>query len=383
MHLSLSGNPLEEGIEDLADSIRASQVPAGLYLEVIEFKEESNYVFLIRALAETKAVSLLSLAGTAPTPSLDTIHEACSSEMIESLEYLFSNNKSIRYLDLSGFSGKLEDGQLSRGFARALAGLSENTTMTHLKIRNQNLHEDVGTLGRVLSVNQTLRVVDCQDNNLNLTSIKFLNSSLKENDRIIDFPFPPAEREAIWKNILRGLRKGATTTSCSTKASAGVNRLNDAHEVMLRDMFNREFDEIDEHLRRNRLALEEAAGQLLDFDMSADSLEDMEDTWLGLEHDEAGHTDLGSEDTTPTETDQRRPRRPTVRSSYIDMDTSLPAPYHVRHGMDGLESPTETLDLASEISTPPEMVGAESVPGDAEFKQMMHEFREVGFDTAS
>jgi len=379
MHLSLSGNPLEDGIEDLADVIRASQVPTGLYLEVIEFKEESNYILLIRALAETKSVSLLSLAGTAPTPSLDSIHQTCSTEIIEALNYLFTHNKSIRYLDLSGFSGKLEDGQLAKGFARALANLSENTTMTHLKIRNQNLHEDVGTLGRVLTENQTLRVLDCQDNRLNLTSMKFLVSSLKENNRIIDFPFTTAERAAIWRNILQGFHKTPAGTPCPPKGAGPAGKLNNAQDVMLRDVLNRQFDEIDEHLRRNRLALEEAAGQLLDFDMSADSLEDMEDTWLGLDPDEAEPSGLGSDDTTPT-TVHRSPRRPTVRSSYIDMP--LPAPYHVRHGIDGLESPTETLDPPSEISTPPELESPEeAVPEGVSFKQMMHEFRESGFNT--
>jgi hypothetical protein len=380
IHLSLSGNPLEDGIEDLADAIRANQIPAGLYLEVVEFKDESNYDLLIRALAETESVSLLSLAGTAPTPSLDTIHQTCSGEMIETLEYLFSHNKSIRYLDLSGFSGKLEDGQLARGFARALAGLSENTTMTHLKIRNQNLHDDVGTLGRALSTNQTLRVLDCQDNNFNLTSIKFLVGSLKENDRIIDFPFTAAERAAIWNNILQGLHK-CPAAACPAKGSTAAEKLNKAQEGMLRDVLNRQFDEIDEHLRRNRLVLGEAADHLLDFEMSAGSLEDMKDTWLGLDPEETEHS-FGSNDTTPIVAEQHGLRRPTVRSSNIHMDTSLPAPYHVRHGIDGLESPTETLDPASEISTPPEIVG-ESVPGDLAFKQMMTEFREVGLDTAS
>ncbi|KAK4448540.1 protein NLRC3 [Podospora aff. communis PSN243] len=375
LHLSLSGNPLEDGIEDLADAIRSNQVPAGLYLEVVEFKEESNYNLLILALAETESVSLLSLAGTAPTPSLDTIHQTCSGEMIETLEYLFSHNKSIRYLDLTGFSGKLEDGQLARGFARALAGLSDNTTLTHLKIRNQNLHDDVGTLGRALSTNKTLRVLDCQDNNFNLTSIKFLVSSLKDNDRIIEFPFTAAERAAIWNNILQGLHKSSAVTY-PAKGTAAAEKLNKAQEVMLRDVLNRQFDEIDKHLRRNRLALGEVAGQLLEFEMSAGSLEDMEDTWLGIDPEEIEHS-IGSNDTTPTIIEPRSLRRPTVRSSYIHADTSISAPYHVRHGMDGMESPTETLDPASEISTPPEIVG-ENAPEDLTFKQMMAEFREIG-----
>lgn len=384
MHLSISGNPLEDGIDHLADAIRESTVPSGISMEVVEFKEESNYLYLIRALAETRAVSLLSLAGTAPTPSLDTIYQPCSCEAIKTLGEFFARNQSIRYLDMSGFSGKLEDGQLAKGFARSLAGLSKNNTMTHLRIRNQNLDDDVGTLGRALSENKTLRILDCQDNQLNLSSVKFLVSSVKSNHTVIDLPFSADERAAIWNNILQGLQKTSRANGHVAKGAA-VARLQIMQESMLREVLDRELDELQTYLRRNRATFEESFGVLLDIDTPASTLEDMEATWRALTADrrlgEAGeHTYSGSDEITPTLVE--RPHRPTVRSSRIGFETSVLAPYHIRHGDDGADSPTDTLDPASEISTPPEME-APAGPEELVFDKMVHELRAKGFDSPS
>lgn len=391
MHLSISGNPLEDGIEDLADVIRENKVPAGLSMELVEFREESNYLLLMRALTDTRCVSFLNLAGTAPTPSLHAINEPCSNDMVKELHDLFAYNQSIRYLDLSGFSGKLEDGQLAKGFGRSLAGLCNNKTMSHLKIRNQNLHDDAGTLGRVLSENGSLRVVDCQDNQLNLTSLKFLVSSLKDNYKIIDFPLSPADRDTIWKNILRGLRKSSDGTTTASGKGGTIGRLKHREGVLLHDIFDRQFEELDGYLLRNRTALEEASGQLLDFDLSADSLEDMEETWLALEPEEydSRNASPGVQEAAPTTVagEVPRPRRATVRSSCVFANTAIPISYHTRQGDEGMESPTETLDPVSEISTPeiftPEEVEIPIVPGGGmEFKKMIHEFRESGFESA-
>ncbi|KAK0710971.1 hypothetical protein B0H67DRAFT_492783 [Lasiosphaeris hirsuta] len=390
MHLSISGNPLEDGVEDLADVIRENKVPAGLSMELVEFRDESNFLLLIRALACTRSVSFLNLAGTAPTPSLHAINEPCSNEMVKELHDLFAYNQSIRYMDLSGFSGKLEDGQLAKGFARSLAGLCHNKTMTHLKLRNQNLHDDAGTLGRVLSENRSLRVVDCQDNQLNLTSLKFLVSSLKDNYKIIDFPFSPADRETIWKNILRGLRKSTDGTTTASGSGGTVGRLKHKEGILLHGIFDRQFEELDGYLLRNRTALEQASGQSLDFDLSADSLEDMEETWLALEPDEydsrnaspavqeAAHTAVARA--------APRPRRATVRSSCVFANTAIPISYYTRQADEGMESPTETLDPVSEISTPQEAGIPIVIPiapgGEGDFKQMIHEFTESGFESS-
>ncbi|KAK3997316.1 hypothetical protein QBC44DRAFT_338764 [Cladorrhinum sp. PSN332] len=296
LHLCISGNPIEDGIEHLAQAIRESKGPSGLYMEMVEFRDEDNYITLINALAETKYLSLVSLAGTAPTPSS---YGKCSPDLVNTLHNFFARNNSIRCLDLSGFCGKLDDGQLTKGFGRSLSGLSQNTTMTHLRIRNQNLHDDAGTLGKVLTENNTLMVLDCQDNNLNLTSLRFLVDSMKTNTSIIEFPFSSRERAAIWKNILRGLRRTASTNAGSRtapgtmsaraeaskkdsskkdkSASTHHNHLNPhakdknslrPEETMLHKVLDDQFDILNAQLRRNRAALEAASGQILDLDSS-------------------------------------------------------------------------------------------------------------------
>ena len=384
MHLSISGNPLEDGIEHLADAIRESKVPSGIIMEVVEFKEESNYLHLIRALTETRAISLLSLAGTAPTPSLETIYQPCSCETIKTLEEFFARNQSIRYLDMSGFSGKLEDGQLARGFARSLAGLSKNTTLTHLRIRNQNLDDDVGTLGRALSENNTLRVLDCQDNQLNLSSVKFLVSSVKSNHILVDFPFSIGERASIWNNILQGLQlqKSSRPNGHVAKGMA-VGRLQTMQEAMLREVLDRELDKLKGYLRRNRAIFENTLGIPLDIDTPASTLEDMETTWRSFTVErrlgEAGeYINSGSDEITPTLTEC--PHRPTVRSSCLGFEMPVFVPYNISHADDGADSPTDTLDPASEISTPPEME-APTGPEELVFDTMVHELRASGFDS--
>ncbi|KAL2259165.1 hypothetical protein VTK26DRAFT_7251 [Humicola hyalothermophila] len=272
MHLCLSGNPIENGIGDLASAIREQKGPAALDMEMIEFKEENNYLCLIKALTETKHLSLLSLAGTAPSPSS---HGPCSQELVTTLRDLFARNASIRCLDLSGFCGKLDDGQLPKGFGRALSGLAHNTALTHLRIRNQNLHDDAGTLGRALAANTTLRALDCRDNSLNLTSLRFLVDNLvTHNTTIVHFPFPPAERRAIWKTILRGLQR--TPSSVSVPALGTISSLSAAsgsgpgglprnrdllreEESLLRTVLDEQFALLDARLKQNRAAMEEAA----------------------------------------------------------------------------------------------------------------------------
>lgn len=311
LYLCLNGNPVEDGIDALCDAIKESQTPAGLSMEMIEFREESHYLSLIRALTETRYITSLSLLGTAPsTPSQGT----CSREAIRVFERFFAENKSIRYLDISGFSGKLDDGQLAKGFGRSLIGLTRNKYLTYLRIRNQNLHEDAGILGKVISENRQLMLFDCQDNKFNCTSFQFLVQSMRTNTQIIEFPVERRERDAIWKNTLQGLNRGpygqilTSTTGTGTVPTKGKKgKKHESHkslslgkmtqhpsangsssnlkdplkeqETMLRTVLSRLFDELDGYLRRNRHALEEASGQMLDFDGLAS--DGQEEVWPG------------------------------------------------------------------------------------------------------
>ncbi|EAQ91372.1 hypothetical protein CHGG_03307 [Chaetomium globosum CBS 148.51] len=256
MHLCLSGNPIEDGIEDLAAAITSNQGPAGLYLEMIEFKHEANYLTLLEALTTTRHLTLLSLAGHRPLPRLPR----------------------PLHLDLSGFSGKLDDGQLPPGAGRALSGLATNTTLTHLRIRNQNLHSDAGVLGRALALNSTLRALDCRGNGLNLTSLRFLVDSLAApTSAITEFPCPADERAAVWRTVLRGLQRTPSsaavsalgTVSAAAAASAGaavaVRDLLKGEEVLLRGVLDGLWERLEGCLRENRRKL----GVVVDGNMAA------------------------------------------------------------------------------------------------------------------
>ncbi|KAL2137366.1 hypothetical protein VTI74DRAFT_3306 [Chaetomium olivicolor] len=431
MHLCLSGNPIEHGISDLAATIRSQHGPAGLYLEMIEFKDEPNYLTLLSALTATQHLTLLSLAGTAPSPSSPG---PCSDDLVATLHTFFARNASIKYLDLSGFSGKLDDGQLPMGAGGSLSGLAANHTLTHLRIRNQNLHDDAGALGRALAENGTLLSVDCRDNNLNLTSLRFLVDSLRGNSasRVVDFPMPRQEREAIWRNVLRGLQRtpsslalsslkaegtvsaaaGAAAATANGGGGGAIRDLLRDEERLLREVLERQFGLLEERLRENRARLEARKGEgeertssMLSLEMGAQRRHrhqrSSSSTALGLLSGEDGWPGFElAADAGPT------------RSSSMgsDQDASLPAPYgcpamlhDATHGsvrvVGGMESPTETLDPVSEVETPAEEKDQEQVrvveevseagrrsPGESDvvedevFRKMVDDFRRAGFE---
>ena len=363
IHLFLNGNPLDEGLEYLAEAIRYSQGPAALSMEMVEFKSERRYAEFIRALAATEHLSFLNLVGTSPILQGTGV---CSKDTLSALEEFFAHNKSIRYLDISGFSGKLDEGQLGKGFGHSLMGLTKNTTMTHLRVRNQNLHDDAGTLGVVISENKFLRMLDCQDNKLNMTSLQFLVSSLKSNFNIVEFPFSPEERGRIWAEILVGLRR--QTSSIPSKKEKTPLPLQ-SQETMLREVFWHKFEELGQYLVRNRELLENTIGQAFEYESPSESGD--EGNWPRLGLMAGASVTIPEEDDTPTGINEAAgARRPaTIRSSNITIDTSIPAPYHIPAG-DGAESPTDTLGHASEMSTTPELVSP-STPDDVAFLKLI------------
>lgn len=258
-HLHISGNPLEDGIEDLCRAISSTPGPAGLHMDMIEFRDEASFVALMKALAVNKNISFLSLAGTAPIPPADA---PCGADVCEALEGFFTKNSSVRFLDLSGYSGKLDEGQLGKGFARALRGLASNSTLTHLRIRNQNLHDDVGTLGSVIRLNSTLRMVDCQDNSWNLTSIQFLAKSLKLNKSVVEFPFEQREYDRVWRRVATDVRRQSAISKAAMAAQNG-------QENALRGALNKQVQELKETVQRNRLALELNSPFVIDHEESS------------------------------------------------------------------------------------------------------------------
>ena len=405
----LSENPLEDGIEYLAHSIQHSRGPSGLHMDMVEFREERNYALLLKAFTVTRHISLLSLVGTAPTPSPNI---PCSETTLQVLRDFFAENSSISFLDLSGYSGKLDEGQLAKGLGRSCQGLAQNQTLTHLWIRNQNLHDDAGVLGSVLRQNRTLVMFDCQDNGLNLTSLQFLIQSLKHNHTLLDFPVSTAERDRIWSRVVGELqhpqhqqqqqqqqllqslqkqkKKKTLTLSKSTK-----NRLAE-QEAGIKQVLDQSLAELEEYLDRNRQASEhqppqqsttdwdhhDRAGSEADFD--PDKAGDWERELEGRIWGGRG-AEANPDESKRVSAAARTRRRPTVRSSAMLINITDPTPYQVQPG-EGMESPTDTTDTMGatpvQATRPPELI-APCIPGgedDDIFQKVMQNLKERGFE---
>ncbi|ROV87357.1 hypothetical protein VSDG_09864 [Cytospora chrysosperma] len=375
VHLHISGNPLEDGIDDLCRAISTTPGPMGLHMNMVEFRDEPNFVALLKALMVNRNISFLSMTGTAPAPSADA---PCAIEVCEALEEFLANNKSVRYLDLSGYSGKLDEGQLGKGSARSLRGLASNDTLTHLRIRNQDLHDDVGTLGSVIRQNSKLRMVDCQDNNWNLTSVQFLAKSLKLNKTIVEFPFEQSEYDRVWKRVVTDVRRqsGTSKTAMATQRE---------QEMVLREALQKQVQDLKETVQRNRLALELNSPFAIGFEESAETCGETGWPSLELKMPNSNQSslppslsatnqkllqampspsrlldlDLDSDlMTTPVDPPGARDKHKemrvhkvpsllpiTVRSDAVEADADITAPYHVARDEAVLETPPGAASL--------------------------------------
>lgn len=329
VHLHLNGNPLEDGIDDFSRALALTPGPSGLHMDMVEFRHETNFVALMKALTMNRHITFLSMAGTAPTPLADG---PCGPEVCEALEAFFRGNTSVRYLDLSGYSGKLDEGQLARGFARSLRGLSTNETLTHLRIHNQNLHDDVGTLGVVIRQNSTLRMLDCQDNSWNLTSVQFLCKSLKLNKSIVEFPFPQTEYERVWRRVVTGIRRQSGVSRAAATAQH-------EQEGVLRAALQRQVQELRATVQRNRAELETGVPLALDFE-EVGQMAGGEGGWPSLE---LKIPNYGSGDSSGGNTTKRASRPPPLhRRTALHLQQPTPSPQRLLD-----------LDLDSDIMVTP------------------------------
>ncbi|KAI1074665.1 RNI-like protein [Whalleya microplaca] len=190
IHILLNENPLEHGSTDWIDLIHGNEAPKMVHLDMIQFQHESNFNRLLTALAENRTIEFLSMVGTGPPNRAD----AKTSELLSTF---FQSNNTLRFLDLSGYSGKLEDSHLGWGLTGAMGGLKHNTTLRQLRVRNHDMGagEDVTELCRVLASNKGLAMLDCQNNNLNHHQFAKLVHALTFNHHIISFPVADADRE--------------------------------------------------------------------------------------------------------------------------------------------------------------------------------------------
>ncbi|PHH76024.1 hypothetical protein CDD82_4165 [Ophiocordyceps australis] len=177
LELCINANQLDQGIDDLCQAISCSFGPSSLFLQMLEFRCETSLTKLLRALTVNKSIECLSLAGMA-------IPEAASSTACQVIAEFFARNDTVRFLDISGYDSKLDEGRLGREFSRALIGVKSNVRLEHLRVRSQMLNINIGDLAEAMSGNKTMRTLDCEGNDFNLSNFKHIIKHLEDNETI-------------------------------------------------------------------------------------------------------------------------------------------------------------------------------------------------------
>ena len=247
--LILNENPLETGSVDWIDLIEGNEAPRTLHLDMIQLERQRNFHRLITALTQNKTIEFLSLVGTGPPTG-------ANAEMSEVLFNLFKLNDSLKFLDISGYSGKLEESQMGWSLSGALSGLMQNSTLLQLRIRNHDLGaaEDVTELCRVLAINQGLAMLDCQNNNFNHSQFAKLVHALDQNQRLISFPWSSADRDYALQEQRRQFMKSLSVSGkplSATLSKSAEHRL-DGLLKSLKEKWNAEAKKAEEIIRRNR-----------------------------------------------------------------------------------------------------------------------------------
>ncbi|KAI0131748.1 RNI-like protein [Hypoxylon sp. NC0597] len=249
MHLLLSENPLELVSTDWIDLIHGNEAPKMLHLDMVLFQHESNFNRLLKALTHNKTIEFLSMVGTGPP-------DRASSKTSELLSRFFELNDTLRFLDFSGYDGKLEDSHLGWGLTGAFGGLKHNNTLRQLRVRNHDIGaaEDLSELCRVLASNKGLAMFDCQQNSLNHHQFAKLVHALNFNHQIISFPLSDVDRQyAIQKEerLFRQHQEQPAKTFQARMLKSAEGRL----EGLLKwveEFWESEVKKVQEILERNR-----------------------------------------------------------------------------------------------------------------------------------
>ncbi|KAI1282455.1 hypothetical protein F5Y07DRAFT_240183 [Xylaria sp. FL0933] len=249
IHLLLNGNPLETGSTDWIDLIHGNEAPTKLHLDMIPFQHESTFNNLLTALSHNKTIKFLSMVGTGPPGRV-------SSRTSDLLSQFFRTNNTLEFLDLSGYSGKLEDGHLGWGLSGALSGLRDNTSLRQLRLRNHDMGaaEDLTELCRIIVANKGLAMLDIQHNNFDHHQFGELVQALNHNHQLISFPISQVDREfAISKEKRLFLQmQGRSASKPLDKLSRSTESRLDGVLTRLHGYWESEAKKAKDILERNR-----------------------------------------------------------------------------------------------------------------------------------
>ncbi|KAI1122868.1 RNI-like protein [Nemania abortiva] len=310
IHLFLNGNPLETGSTDWIDLVHGDEAPTRLHLDMIQFQQESNFNRLLTALSHNKTIKFLSMVGTGPPGRV-------TSKTSDLLSNFLRTNDTLKFLDLSGYSGKLEDGHLGWGLSGALSGLKDNVSLHQLRLRNHDMGaaEDLSELCRIIMANKGLAMFDIRHNNFDHHQFGKLVQALAYNHQLISFPVSDADREyavSKEKRIFLQAQKRPTIKGHDKLTKSAESRL-DGVLAGLHKEWDSELEKVKMILERNR---DHPGNQALEFE--SEYLEAWEDESLP-----AWLTPM------PTQRDKgkRRPSEPDIMTSAGDLspiETSNP-----------------------------------------------------------
>lgn len=214
LHLFVADNRLEQRHDMFVDVISRSITPSHMTIQMLEYSSEHYFGDLIGALSNNKSLKYLDLS-KASLP-VDASDKTC-----EALRRMFTKNKTLEVLDLSGEEAHLEVANFGIGLNHALTGLKNNDTLKILRIEHQRLGlRGASTLASVLEVNRGLREILCENNEINLQAFTVLVSSLAQNTSLLYLPLMDNDRAVSLKKIDRevdGLRESVAVLS--TKAT--------------------------------------------------------------------------------------------------------------------------------------------------------------------
>lgn len=253
MHLHMNGNPLEDVSTDWIDLIEGNEGPRRLHMNMVHFETEENFNRLLEALTNNTTIEFLSLVGTG-SPA------GASPKTLTLLSSLLERNTTLQYLDLSGYSGKLEDSHMGWGLSGALSGLKRNRTLRQLRLRNHNVGdaEDVTELCRVLAQNEGLVMFDLQANNFSHHQFGQLVRALDHNPRLLSFPLAPADRQyaldeerRLFLDVLHSKHKTKRDGSLKPLSKTDEGRLKEML-TFLQEHWDTEARRLADILQRNR-----------------------------------------------------------------------------------------------------------------------------------
>ncbi|KAK8081433.1 RNI-like protein [Apiospora saccharicola] len=253
MHLHMNGNPLEDVSTDWIDLIEGNEGPRRMHMNMVQFETEDNFNRLLEALTNNSTIEFLSMVGTGSPAGATPKTLTCLANLLE-------RNTTLQYLDLSGYSGKLEDSHMGWGLSGALSGLKHNRTLRQLRLRNHNIGdaEDVTELCRVLAQNQGLVMFDLQANNFSHHQFGQLVRAMDHNGRLLSFPLAPADRQyaldeerRLFLDVLHSKHKTKRDGSLKPLSKTDEGRLKEML-AFLEEHWDTEARRLADILRRNR-----------------------------------------------------------------------------------------------------------------------------------